>query len=193
MVAVVALWIVVLVIAVLVLGILRRIAPILMRAESILSQGQDEQGTDGLSVGAQVPEFELIDAEGEVVRPGQSLPLPAVFLFVRQGCEPCEDLVAALGEHAESFAGNRLCIIAPKAPDDYSALRARGFSVFGQSEGQALRAFDNNEFPNAFAVDKDSKVVGKMTMDSVTELERLVWEADAYDEAYPITSRGRRD
>jgi len=192
-VAVGALWIVVLVLAVLVLGILRRIAPLLIRAESILSQGQDEQRTDGLSVGAQVPGFELIDAEGEAVRPGQSLPLPAVFLFVQQGCEPCQDLVAALGEHAESFAGKRLCIIAYGTPDEYDALRARGFSVFGQSEGQALRAFDNNEFPNAFAVDQDSKVVGKMTIDSVAELERLIREADAYGEAYPITSRGRRD
>jgi hypothetical protein len=192
MIAVGALWIVVLVLAVLVLGILRRIIPLLTRAESILSQGQDEQGTDGLPIGEQVPEFELIDAEGEVVRPGQSLPLPAVFLFVQQGCEPCQDLVAALSERAESFAGTRLCIIAAGEPDDYNALRARGLFVFGQSEGQALRAFDNNEFPNAFAVDQDAKIVGKMTMDSVADLERLVREADAYGEAYPIASGGRR-
>lgn len=187
------LWIVVLVLGVLVLGILRRIAPLLIQAENLVKQGADSPGSDGLPIGAQVPEFELVDAEGGFVRTGQSLPLPAVFLFVQQGCEPCQELVAALSERAESFAGTRLYIIAVGDPDEYGALRARGFSIFGQSEGQASRAFDNDEFPNAFAVDRDSKVVAKMTMDSVTDLQRLVREADAYGESYSTVSRGRRE
>lgn len=183
MVVVGTLWVVVLVLAVLVLGILKRIAPLLVQAENLVRERQEEPGGDGLPLGAQVPDFELVDAGGEIVRPGPSLPLPAVFLFVQQGCEPCEDLVAALGEHAGSFAGARLYIIASGSSDEYDALHVRGLSVFGQSDGEAWKAFDNNEFPNAFAVNEDRVVVGKMTMDSVSELEKLVREASAYGKA----------
>ena len=189
---IVTLWIVVALLALIVLGILKRVAPLLIQAEKLVRQGQDSSGGDGLPLGALVPEFELIDAEGEAVRPGQSLALPAVFLFVHKGCEPCEDLVAALSERADSFAGTRLCVVAAGDPDEFSALQVRGFSVFGQSEGEAWKAFDNKEFPNAFAVDEDSRIVGKMEMDTVTELERLVREADAYgDKTYSITNGGR--
>jgi hypothetical protein len=184
-----ALWVLVLVLAMLVLGMLRRIAPLLAEAENIVRQQHDLPDDDGIPLGSEVPKFELIDAEGDIVRPGESLALPAVFLFVQSGCEPCQELTADISEHANSFAGTRMYVITAGDPNEYDMLRARGFSVFGQPDGQASAAFKQREFPNAFAVDRDSRVISKMTRDSVDDLERLIQDAHAHDEVHPITNK----
>jgi hypothetical protein len=184
-----ALCVLVLALAVLVLGLLRRIAPLLIEAENIVRQQSDLPDEDGIPVGSEVPAFELVDADGETVHLGGSLPLPGVFLFVQSGCEPCHKLTAELSAHAASFVGTHVYIVLGRNSDEYDALRSEGFSVFEQPQGQASAAFRQKEWPNAFAVGRDFRVVSKMFSDSVADLKRLVQEAHAHDKVHPIASK----
>jgi hypothetical protein len=179
-VAFVALWALVVVLAVVVLGLLRRVAPILAQAEQALGRSAAGLDPGGLPPGEEVPPFEVLDGAGERLRPGDSLPLPAVFLFVEGGCGPCQSLMAEIQERAPAFAGTRLYVV-PADPENgkYDALRGRGITVLKQEGGQVSAAFRQTAFPHAFAVDGDRRVARSEIPGSVDQLKDLAREVGA--------------
>ncbi|WP_273845797.1 hypothetical protein [Rubrobacter calidifluminis] len=72
--AIVVLWVVVLVLCVMVLGMLRRIAPVLARAEKIIELQQTlSPGIGGLEPGSEVTPFEVVADGDKVLRLGEEL------------------------------------------------------------------------------------------------------------------------
>jgi hypothetical protein len=128
-VAFIALWVIVLVLAVIVLGMMRRMAPLLDRVERLASRQNLSPDHAGLPVGSEVPSFEVSDAAGKRLRFAQELPMPAVFLFLESGCPPCEDLVEELMKRAEYLRDAPIYVI-PKDSDageeKFLGLRERG-------------------------------------------------------------------
>lgn len=89
MVAVVGLWVTVLVTLLLVLGLARRILPILEQAEKGLRDRNAPVGAGtGLAPGPVVPDFELARSDGSAVRLSQLVDTPGVFVFVDAHCDP---------------------------------------------------------------------------------------------------------
>src|SRR5487761_1176005 len=87
--AFVTLWILVIVLAGLLLGLLRRVEGILTRAESHAA-AMFITPNFGLRAGEFVPAFMGQDADGRTVDSSEVLPeAPLVFLFVEQACRPC--------------------------------------------------------------------------------------------------------
>jgi hypothetical protein len=90
----VALSVLVLVIAVVLLGLLRRILPVLEAAGHAASHRHEQAG--GLAPGTRLPNFEVVTREGEVVHAADLRGRAAVVLLVSAGCHPCDALIAEL-------------------------------------------------------------------------------------------------
>ena len=180
--AFVILWFLVLTMVFILIGLIKRLVPILSRAEHLLEHSDVPLEAGGLDVGEQVPPFGLSENGDETLRVGDTLSLPAVFLFIDNGCEPCRRLRSALIEEAGGLAGSRLYIVSSNgSPKDnaYDLLRARGLRVFGQRDDEASRAFRQNAVPQAFAVDGERRVVESLITDSVNDLRSLLQAASA--------------
>lgn len=185
-VAFVALWILVLVLAVLMLGAMRRVVPLLVQLEKTAARQGLPSDVGGLPPGSEVPSFELINGAGEKVRFGETLPLPAVFLLVESGCSPCEELMEELDQqHADSLSGVPLYVVLTDESDGrgkFATLREKGLQVFEQKQKQVSDVFQQQAFPHAFAVSVDGRVADSTIANSVDQLKRLAEEARAYGE-----------
>lgn len=172
------LWLLVIVLSVIVLGLLRRVAPLLVQLDYSLRRFGPDLEVRGLSAGEKVPTFEILDNKGKRVRLGDSLLLPAVFLFVDSGCEPCQQLTKELEEQASVFIGTRLYVVAENS-SGYERLQNRGLTVLEQDRGQASIAFQQTAFPQAFAVDGERQIVASAVTDSLDDIKRLIREVGA--------------
>lgn len=172
-VAVVTLWVVVVLLAVLVLGLLRRIAPVLEQAERAAHVGRAMDAGFGAPDGTAIPPFAVVDASGRSVPFDDVGPADRVVLFVDADCAACGAVTAGL---AADPATATLPLVAVTGrgtpPSHYDALAAAGVPVVGQPDGAASAAFAQRAFPLAFAV-AGGAVVRSTVPGSVADLERL--------------------
>ena len=95
---VVLLCVAVVILAIVVLGLMRQVTPVLERAA-----GADQAGRvlaeQGPAVGSQIPHFAVRGSDGEFT-PEQLRGRPAVLLFLSEGCSPCTQLAKEMG-HAD--------------------------------------------------------------------------------------------
>lgn len=185
-VAFLALWVLVIVLAALVLGMMRRMAPLLAKVERITDQQNLPPDHAGLPPGSEVPPFDVVDEAGRKLRLGRTLPLPAVLLFVDGACPPCKELVEDLLAQAESLRGTRLYVVLKDGSfadePGFRALREKDLRVFEQRDRQASEAFRQNAIPQAFAVGADRRVAESRITNTVEELKMMVREIRAYGE-----------
>lgn len=170
------LWLLVILLAVVVLGLLRRVAPLLVRLDHSLGQPSLDMEIGGLPVGEKVPAFEVSDDKGEKVQLDDTL--PAVFLFVDSTCEPCRKLIRELEEQAAVFSGTRLYVVSENS-SEYAGLRKRGLKILQQDQGQASEAFQQDSFPQAFAVDGQRRVASSAVTDSLEDIKQLASQVGA--------------
>lgn len=172
-VAVLALWVVVVLLALLTLGLLRRLAPVLERAERTAAMA-DAMHDVGLPDGAAVPPFAVLAPDGRTVPFADVGPADRVVLFVDANCPACGTVTAEL---AADPAGAALpLVVVPGAstpPDHYRSLTAAGITVVGQSDGAASQAFRQRAFPLAFAVAAGGKVVTSTIPSGLADLRAL--------------------
>lgn len=171
-VAFLALWAVVVLLAVLTLGLLRRLAPALEQAERVAAMGRVMDDL-GLPEGSPVPAFDVVDGAGRAVPFSDVGPPDRVVLFVDADCPACGAVTTALARHPRPDA-LPLVVVAGSGtpPDHYAGLRAAGFPVLAQPDGAATAAFRQRAFPAAFAV-AGGTVVAAAIPGSVADLERL--------------------
>jgi hypothetical protein len=81
----VALWIGFLALATIVLGLLRRISPLIERAEAQLGVQGGRSGFGGAPVASAVAPFQLVDSSGETALSRESVEEPTLLLFVAPG------------------------------------------------------------------------------------------------------------
>jgi hypothetical protein len=171
--AVLALWAVVVLLAVLVLGLLRRIAPVLEQAERATRAGLAMDADLGAPDGTTVPSFAVVDAAGRSVPFEDVGPADRVVLFVDADCPACGAVTAGLAADPAT-ATLPLVVVTGRStpPSRYDALAAIGVPVVGQPDGAATTAFAQRAFPLAFAV-AGGTVVASAVPGSVADLERL--------------------
>lgn len=143
---------IVLLLAVTLLGLLRRVTGVLERTEARLAEAPAQLG-GGAAPGTKIPAFEVLSAEGKPVSSSELFSRPAVALFLSAGCQPCRKLVAELTAGDASLSGVPLLAFI----EDTAAARefplAPELSVFYQRQQAAAAAFQSTATPQAFAVD----------------------------------------
>ncbi len=165
-----ALWLVVIVLGVLVLGLIRRISVALTAAESRLAL-LGEIGFGGLRPGEHVPEFRARTTDGDVVSRSCLVGDPSVLLFMSSGCPACDALVDEL--RADGFDPNVELVVVVDAGVSATPLNGVHCRVLLQEESQLSRAFEVVATPYAFAVDASGLVHGGSIVRTVTDVERL--------------------
>jgi len=164
-----ALWLLVLALALLQLGLLRRIAPVLEAAERQLHGGA--VALSGLPAGAPLPDFAVETRDGEVVRASSLRGQETIWLLASPGCAPCEALAAELRDAGEPALGVPLVAVA-----DASGAGLRlppGVVTLFQRDRAAAVALQADATPHAVAVDGDGVVVATTTPNTLDDLQAL--------------------
>jgi thiol-disulfide isomerase/thioredoxin len=160
----------------LVLGLLRRFAPVLERAEGAL--GSASGGHGGLSPGAKAPPFELRSANGGKLTSSQLAGRPYVLLFVRSGCAPCKRLAEEIRVSGEDPAsGVELVVVANDAAGGMGFLDGPRTVILHQADDDVSRAFATTATPHAFAIDSSETVVATGYPNTLKQLQALAREA----------------
>src|SRR5262245_33864985 len=109
-VAFVTLWLVVIALAVIVLGVLRQVTPILERVAASPPAMADRIRL-GPSIGERLPHFSARGAGGGPVDDRQLLGRPNLLLFVSPSCAPCSELCAELSHSQLGNLADQLTVI----------------------------------------------------------------------------------
>jgi hypothetical protein len=155
-----------LVLAVIVLGQLRRMGVVLEAAEGVLRAGAATLPAPGLPPGATVPAFRAGAAVGSRPPPAGA----AVYLFVSADCDPCAPLLEELAGVPDPLGGVRLVVVADGDLAAHPAA-ARIDGVVSQ-DGAVREAFGAVASPSAFAV-AGGTVVDARIVNTLTHLRDL--------------------
>jgi hypothetical protein len=183
--AVITLWVVVLLIAVVVTGVLRRIGAVLEQAEARLASGvQDSFAPGGLAVASRAPEFRVFDTNGAGKAPreissDELIRTPTILLFMSANCAPCRELAAELPSAMRDVDGVPLYAIFDKNEGRPEWLPRDVPTVF-ESSREVSRAFENVATPQAYLLDSNRLVVTKRVVMSLSDLKAMVATTTAF-------------
>jgi thiol-disulfide isomerase/thioredoxin len=166
----VALWIGFLALATIVLGLLRRMSPIIERAEAQLGVHGGKGGFGGAPVASAVAPFQLVDSSGRTALSRESVEEPTLLLFVAPGCQPCEQILHGLDGVGERYEGVPFHVVMEEggeveAPPGVSLLYERGHA--------ASAAFQTIATPHAFVVDHGGLVLDQRIPGSADDLRQM--------------------
>lgn len=173
-VAVLILWGLTVVLAVTVLGVLRRIGPVLERTETLLATGRPAVG--GAPPGTTVPPFEVKDENGALVASSEIFSSPALVLFMSSICEPCRSLAADMSGFEGQVEGVPLFIVMEDSEEARRFPLPRSAAVLYQADQSASKAFQNISTPQVFLVEEGGIVIDLLVPGSLDGIRRHVVE-----------------
>lgn len=168
-VAVVALWVLLALVAFIVLGLVRRTTSILERLESQIRQPGMLVG--GPPTGSSLPAFEAMDATGSAVRSSDLAGEPSIWLLMTSECEPCQRLASELRGRDGHLTGGRLVIATDDSPVALGV--PPGIMVLQPLDDSISTVFGTAFTPYAFSTDARGIVRETMIPQTVEELELL--------------------
>ncbi|HEX6700464.1 MAG TPA: hypothetical protein VF101_07005 [Gaiellaceae bacterium] len=140
-----------------VIGLMRRVIPILEQLE-----GQtDAQPGFGLTVGSVVEPFELYTRRGERIEWDDFVERPTIILLVAAGCQPCRELPSKLHDVDNDIAGVPFLVVANDAADETARELERRWRVLYEKDDAATHAFKNQATPQAYFVDQSGLVLAR--------------------------------
>lgn len=163
-----ALWLVVSLLALVVLGQLRSLSTHFLVGSVGPSVPQD---FGGLPIGAQVPDFAVVDAEGQVPA-WADLMNASVVVLIEPGCDPCQDFIGQVQGVGRYVEGVSLFLITDDTREGRELGLPQGANVLYQKDRSAARAFLNIASPQAFAIAM-GQVVDKAIPKDLSDLYRL--------------------
>jgi hypothetical protein len=180
------LWLMTLTTAVVVLGTLRRIAPIVELAQSVIESG----GVDlaGLPVGSVVPPFVAYAAEGSLISSTELLDDGVLLLFLSVACSPCRSLARELSAADATIVDDVPLVAVLAEGTDASELGlSQSVTVVYQRDRGVSHALRNVSTPQAFLIDRNGVVVASGIPNSLLNLEALAAQMRGGD-ARDVTS-----
>ena len=168
---VLVLWIVVLVLAVMVVGILRRVAPLLERVGDASSLPSPFAPL-GLPPGSRLPAFHARTLNNERFTADELLGRTAIVLFLDGNCSACRMLEDDMWQSGIVEVDTHLYIV---VSDESEALRLTGLeaTILLQRDNAVTRAFASNATPHAFGVSADGFVLANETPNTAAGLRRI--------------------
>lgn len=167
--AFVALWVVTLLTAVVVLGLLRRVNTVLDSAEKRLAAAMTP-GVGGAAPGTTIGPFEAA-LDGATISSDELF--PGVFVFMSPGCEPCKGLAGELGKIGDRVDDVPVYVVLEDTPDARELPLPANVRVLYQRERAVSAAFDTNATPQAFAVDRAATVIERAVPGNAEHVREL--------------------
>jgi hypothetical protein len=185
----IALWAVVVLLGLIVLGTLRRITIVLERAESHLRTSPEGAGPGGLESGTKLPDFEGITLEGSPFTRDHVLGTPAVLVLLSRNCPACRALEKDLAERDLFGLEARVIAVVGEHADAERLATVTGLEVVLQRDRSIARAFSSSATPHAFAIDASGVVIRSGTPNTFDALARLISEAEGGDRTLETEAR----
>ena len=185
----VALWVGFLALAVILLGLVRRMSPILERAEAQLGMHGGKGSFGGAPVASVVAPFQLVDSGGRAALSRESVVEPTLLLFVAPGCGPCEQILGGLDGVGERFEGVPLHVVVEEGEGTVEA--PPGVSLLYERDHAASAAFQTIVTPHAFVVDHGGLVLDQRIPGSTDDLRQMALrqrgggESDGHTHTHP--------
>jgi hypothetical protein len=153
---------VVLVVALVVLGVLHRVLPVIERADRVIAAAVERMRVSGLPAGAVVPDFQAATWNG---RPFSAVDLEGertVVLFIESGCTSCDTFKGDLEAGTLPSLDFRLVVVASNEADaaSFAAAERDGVVVLLQRARAVSRVFESDRTPHAFMLDAHRVVSG---------------------------------
>jgi peroxiredoxin len=150
------LWIVVSLVALLTLGVLRRVTPVLEQAENRLADLRAHPS--GLHPGTTVPSFSVSELNGGTFTNSDLYGSTTIVLFVGAACRACERFVRDLRNNDVPDLGARLVAVTENAEEARELASASARAVIQEAQSLSL-LFKSDRFPHVFVVDAKARVV----------------------------------
>ena len=178
--AFVALWLLTVVVAVVVTGILKRSTVALERLDDYMTAQGRASDMTRLPIGSDIPRFDAEDLQGRRVASDELFARPAVVLFLGdEGCAPCDELIDELMRSELRTGGTQLVVVGRREIVGSLAQRFGNDTLRVFVEGAAAqfsRSFDNRISPQAFRVEPPGTLAAVEIPNTVKELEMLLAE-----------------
>jgi hypothetical protein len=170
--AFVALWLVVVLVVVVVLGFLRRATSVLEVAEqrlaSVLRSGID---LGGVAPGSIMSLFELRDRTGTTVSSDTLIDEPTLLLFLSPNCAPCKRLVAEL--RGTDIDGLPFVVVLEDTAGAGEYPLADDVRLLFQTGQSVSQLFESTVTPQAFVVDIGGFVLERVIPNSLADLRQV--------------------
>lgn len=164
-------------IGLLVLGTLRRVAPLLERTEARLAELAPDMTPRGLALGESVPPFEAHRHDGGTFSDADLHGRESLVLFLGVACRACERLIDDLERGRVPELGAALVVVTESAEQARRLATEEGVAVVVQRERELSRAFESNVTPHAFVVDAAGAIRGRGTPNDWERLQQLAADA----------------
>jgi thiol-disulfide isomerase/thioredoxin len=163
--------------ALLVIGLLRRVTFVLEQAESHLGElatAASVSPAGGLAPGELVPPAAAVRQSGAPFDTQELVGEPSLVLFLSSTCAPCKELSRQLRRRAAAAetVGARLLVVVRDEHEAHS-LELAGVELVYQPDFALSRAFETSATPHAFAIDAEGIVVGSSTPNTLGRLREL--------------------
>lgn len=160
-----ALWVLVLLLAFLVLGTLRRVTAAFEGVSGA------EVSAFGAAPTTLVESFELYDDAGLRITSEELLAEPStILLFIKPDCGPCLSLLEHLDGIDERIGEVPFHVVAPESPRARTLALSRERPFLYERDGSASRAFSNRATPQAYAVGNNHMVLDRRVPASLEDL-----------------------
>jgi hypothetical protein len=179
-----ALTLLVLLLAVVQVGLLRRVTAVLERAEAAVRDGGSAAG-DGLAPGARIQPFVAASLQGRPVR-SDEVRGESIWLLLSAGCGPCQLLAADLRRAPDGAGlGMPLRVLLDSHDDARELDLPAWIQVLVAGEQAAARSFRTSGTPHAFAAN-DGVVTAQTIPNRVADLRRLAARARGEPDQPPL-------
>jgi hypothetical protein len=168
-----ALWAVVAVMLVVLIGVVRQALAAIERGSVRPGSAEVASTYGGAPPGTEIPHFVAEDPSGRLVSWSELLGRPRLCIFVAAGCPPCKTLVAELAGHPGDLARFSPILFTDDLNRPELASLPDAVTLLKQLDGAASSAFENRAFPQAFAVDEAGVVRGVAIPNTVADLRSL--------------------
>jgi hypothetical protein len=185
--AIVALWAVVILLGFLVLGTLRRLAPVLERAEASLRVAAGHGTVSGLPPGTLVPRFVASEISGDRFTDADLRGSRTIVLLLGSSCRACERFVADLVSGSVPNFEARLVVVADN-PVEAREFVASGATVLVQEDESLARVFESDRVPHAFVIGNDGRVLASGWPNDWDGLQNLLSEETGGDRESEIAA-----
>lgn len=155
--------------AIVVLGLLRQMTPVLERAMAVAAE--PDVRPLGPAVGSPLPHFVARGADGEVTAE-QLRGRPAVLLFLTAGCSPCKALAEEMAHTDLGDLADQLVVIT--GPDGRRELGIRpGLRILTEQDGEVSGPLSVMSTPFAIAIGPDGIVKAVRVPNTIEQLDNL--------------------
>jgi peroxiredoxin len=171
--AFIALWAFVVVLALLVLGTLRRIVPVIERSEEVIASAAKRLAIGGLPPGTTVPPFTGDEIGGAKFTELDLRGSTTIVLFLGSGCRACEHLVRDLELKQAPEVGARLVVVSGSPAEARLLASSADVTVLVDEERELARAFESAVAPHAFVIDEYGVVVSSGVPSDWNDVQHL--------------------